>query len=134
MPGPAARRADPVPAGPEGGAAKLDVSSRYLTLFPNFVLGWYEPDQLGIHLNVPLGPGRTAQRRMIYHTDAAALSAAAVEEVKELWRKVHHEDHAICERLQRGRSSPVADEGGVLSPHWEDNVRAFQELVAGAVD
>jgi choline monooxygenase len=124
---------DPAPAGAEGGAAKLDVSSRYLTLFPNFVLGWYEPDQLGVHLNVPLGPGRTAQRRVLYHTGAESLSEAAVEEAKGLWRKVHREDHEICERLQRGRASPVADEGGVLSPHWEDSVRAFQELVADAV-
>ena len=125
---------DEAPAGPKGGAAKLDVSSRYLTLFPNFVLGWYEPDQLGVHLNVPLGPGRTAQRRVLYHTGAEALPDATVEETKDLWRKVHREDHEICERLQRGRASPVAAAGGVLSPHWEDCVRAFQDLVAGAVE
>ena len=125
---------DQTPAGPEGGAARLDVSSRYLTLFPNFVLGWYEPDQLGVHLNVPLAPDRTLQRRMIYHKDAAALPTDRVEEIKALWRQVHREDHEICERLQRGRASPVAAAGGVLSPHWEDGVRAFHELVAGAVE
>ena len=36
------------------GAIKLDVSSRYLTLFPSFVLGWYFPDQMGVYLNVPV--------------------------------------------------------------------------------
>ncbi len=38
----------------------------------------------------------------------------------------------MCERLQLGRASPVAESGGVLSPHWEDSVRAFQELVVEA--
>ena len=37
----------------------LSADSRYLTLFPNFVLGLYLPDQVGVHLDVPLAPGRT---------------------------------------------------------------------------
>ena len=39
----------------------------------------------------------------------------------------------MCERLQAGRYSIIAEEGGVLSPHWEVSVRRFQELVADAV-
>ena len=35
----------------------LSADSRYLTLFPNFVLGLYLPDQVGVHLDVPLAPG-----------------------------------------------------------------------------
>ena len=38
----------------------LSADSRYLTLFPNFVLGLYLPDQVGVHLDVPLAPGRTS--------------------------------------------------------------------------
>jgi len=53
--------------------------------------------------------------------------------VKKLWWDVHKEDHAICERMQLGRTSPVAKEGGFLSPHWEDSVRAFQTMIAEAV-
>ena len=113
-------------------SGKLAVSSRYLTLFPNFVIGRYFPDQLGVHLNVPLGPGRTAQKRVIYTTEGQDLSGAEVEGLKKLWWDVHKEDHSMCERLQLGRASPVAESGGVLSPHWEDGILAFQKLVVAA--
>ena len=41
-----------------GSSGSLGVSSRYLTLFPNFILGRYFPDQLGVYLNTPTGPGK----------------------------------------------------------------------------
>ena len=115
-----------------GTSINLAVSSRYLTLFPNFIIGRYFPDQLGAYLNLPLGPGRTAQKRALYSTEGQALSEAEIDGLKKLWWDVHKEDHAMCERLQLGRASPVAESGGVLSPHWEDSVRAFQELVVKA--
>lgn len=116
----------------DAGASALAVSSRYLTLFPNFILGRYFPDQMGVYLNVPLGPDRTTQKRVIYTTEGQQLSEAEIDALKTLWWNVHKEDHEMCERLQLGRASPVAADGGVLSPHWEDSVRAFQELVVGA--
>ena len=112
-----------------GATGSLAVSSRFLTLFPNFIIGRYFPDQLGAYLNEPLGPGRTAQKRVIYTTHGRKLRETEIEGLKKLWRGVHKEDHAMCERLQLGRASPVAESGGVLSPHWEDSVCAFQELV-----
>lgn len=115
------------------GSGSLGVSSRYLTLFPNFIVGRYFPDQMGVYLNIPLGTGRTAQRRALYTTEGQALSQDEIEGLKKLWWDVHKEDHEMCERLQLGRASPVAREGGLLSPHWEDSVRAFQELVAREV-
>ena len=48
---------------------------------------------------------------------------------KKIWWDVHKEDHAICERLQEGRSSPASEKGGLLSPHWEKSVQAFQKLI-----
>jgi choline monooxygenase len=39
----------------------------------------------------------------------------------------------MCKRLQIGRHSKQAADGGVLSPHWETSVRNFQELVAKAI-
>lgn len=111
----------------------LGVSSRYLTLFPNFVFGWYFPDQMGVHLNVPVGPGKTHQRRVLYYKGDQELSPAAIEGLKALWFKVHKEDHEICERLQEGRASNVAENGGVLSPYWEDSVRHFQQMVMGHI-
>jgi choline monooxygenase len=114
-------------------AGSLAVSSRYLTLFPNFILGRYFPDQLGVYLNVPLGPDRTVQKRVIYATEGQTYSEGQTDALKKLWWDVHKEDHAICERMQQGRASPEATSGGYLSPVWEDSVRGFQELVASAV-
>lgn len=123
-----------VDLGTEGGAQNsLAVSSRYLTLFPTFVLGRYFPDQLGVYLNIPLSPGRMSQKRAIYTTDRKPRTDAEVAAIKDLWWRVHKEDHAMCERLQLGRASPVAQDGGALSPHWENSVRAFQEKVAEGV-
>lgn len=114
-------------------ADSLAVSSRYLTLFPNFILGRYFPDQLGVYLNIPLGPNKTAQKRVLYTTDGQDRSVDQTLRLKQLWWDVHKEDHEMCERLQAGRSSPVAEDGGVLSPKWEDSVRAFQELVVNSM-
>ena len=111
----------------------LSVSSRYLTLFPNFIIGRYFPDQIGVYLNVPVDSGHTQQKRVIYTTEGQTLSKDEVDAMKKLWWDVHKEDHAICERMQLGRASPVAKEGGFLSPHWENSVRAFQTMIAEAV-
>ncbi|MDE0204107.1 MAG: RHO alpha subunit C-terminal catalytic domain-containing protein, partial [Rhodospirillaceae bacterium] len=107
----------------------LSADSRYLTIFPNFSLGIYFPDQVGVHLDVPLAPDRTLQRRAVYSLKPEPPSAEEAEQLATLWRDVHVEDQVICERLQQGRASAVADDGGVLSPVWEDSVRSFQELV-----
>ena len=108
----------------------LAVSSRYLTLFPNFVIGFYQPDQIGVHLNCPTGPSTTRQRRLIYSISDHDIGDPEAMALRDLWYQVHKEDHAMCERLQQGRLSEVAASGGLLSPHWEDSVRRFQE--AGA--
>ena len=107
----------------------LSQDSRFLTLFPNFVLGLYLPDQVGVHLDLPVAPGRTLQRRAIYSLEPGSVTTEGVEQLARLWRDVHHEDHEICERLQQGRVSAQAAGGGVLSPVWENSVRSFQELV-----
>jgi choline monooxygenase len=119
--------------GGHGGGETLAVDSLYLTLFPNFVLGRYHPDQIGVHLNQPVAPDRTRQRRVIYLTGEAAPAPETVDALARLWRKVHEEDHAVCERLQRGRASEATADGGVLSPHWEDSLARFQDLVRAAV-
>ena len=114
-------------------SGNLSVSSRYLSLFPNFIIGRYFPDQLGVYLNLPLGPDRTTQKRIIYTTEGHELTKNEIENQKKLWWNVHKEDHEICERLQQGRASPVSIKGGLLSPHWEKSVLAFQKLVVKSV-
>jgi len=115
------------------GSDTLGVTSKYLTLFPNFVMGTYYPDQVGVHLNTPVSADKTMQRRVIYLHKDASYSDAQIQALHDLWYKVHREDHEMCERLQTGRQSPLAEQGGVLSPHWETSVRKFQELVANAI-
>ena len=112
-----------------GTAGSLGVSSRYLTLYPNFIVGRYFPDQLGVYLNIPLGPAKIAQKRVLYTTDGQTLTEDAIEGLKNLWWDVHKEDHEMCERMFEGRASTASADGGVLSPVWEDSVRAFQELI-----
>jgi len=70
---------------------------------------------------------------VIYTHKDADYSAAQIQQLHDLWHSVHLEDHAMCIRLQRGRYSPLAAGGGLLSPHWEDSVRKFQELIADAI-
>ncbi|MBG6173033.1 choline monooxygenase [Labrenzia sp. EL_208] len=113
-----------------GTSGSLGVSSRYLTLYPNFILGRYFPDQMGVYLNIPTGPGTMMQKRALYTTDGQSLSEEAIRGLRKLWWDVHKEDHEMTERLQLGRASQVSAAGGVLSPAWEDSVRAFQDMVA----
>ena len=117
----------------KAGAGTLGVTSRYLTLFPNFVMGTYQPDQLGVHLNIPLTAETTFQRRVIYLHRDADYSDEQIQQLKNLWHSVHLEDHAMCERMQKGRHSTLAASGGLLSPYWETSVRNFQELVANSI-
>ena len=74
-------------------------------------------------------PVAPSQRRAVYSFQAETVSDEHADELASLWRDVHVEDQVICERLQEGRASAVADDGGVLSPLWEDAVRSFQERV-----
>ena len=110
--------------------AALSVTSRYLSLFPNFIIGAYFPNQIGVYLNVPISPGVTLQKRVIYTTDGKDMGDEEIEMVKNIWWSVHKEDHEMCERLQEGRYSPASNEGGLLSPVWEKGVQAFQKLIA----
>lgn len=111
----------------------LGVTSHYFSLFPNFVLGTYQPDQLGVHMNTPLNVSGTRQNRVIYIHRDSQYSDEEIKRLADLWCKVHLEDHEMCERMQQGRQSPVASTGGVLSPHWENSVRKFQELVVHSI-
>jgi len=107
----------------------LSVTSRYLSLFPNFIIGTYFPNQVGVYLNIPISPGVTSQKRIIYTTDGKKMGQEEADMIKNIWWSVHKEDHEMCERLQEGRSSPASDEGGLLSPVWEKGVQAFQKLI-----
>lgn len=112
-----------------GTSGSLGVSSRYLTLYPNFIIGRYFPDQMGVYLNTPIGPTQMVQKRVLYTTEGQNLSPDEIEGLKKLWWDVHKEDHEMVERMMQGRASSAAADGGLLSPVWEDSVRAFQEKI-----
>ena len=112
----------------------LSVSSKYLSLFPNFIIGTYYPNQVGVYLNIPINPNTTIQKRIIYTVDGIKMSKEEIDITKKIWWSVHKEDHEMCERLQEGRSSPASNEGGLLSPHWEDGVKAFQKLIIQSME
>ncbi len=114
-------------------AGALGVTSHYLTLFPMFIMGTYQPDQMGVYLHEPLAPDRTRQTRVIYTHRESQYSAEQIRGLETLWHSVHLEDHAMCRRMQQGRQSPLAADGGLLSPHWENSVRRFQEMIADSV-
>ena len=57
----------------------LSVSSRYLSLFPNFIIGTYFPNQIGVYLNVPITPGLPTQKRIIYTTEGKAMSKQEID-------------------------------------------------------
>ncbi len=118
---------DPPPH--RGLADYLDMSSHYLAVFPNFILARYFPDQIGVHLNQPLGADRTRQWRAIYSTGKVPFDREKTKALIELWRRVHAEDHRATEQLQAGRASPGAADGGVLSPHWEISIAHFHDRV-----
>jgi len=111
----------------------LGVTAHYLTLFPNFVLGTYLPDQIGVHLNTPVEVGKTRQKRVIYLHRESQYTSQMIDELSKLWHSVHVEDHEMCMRLHKGRHSPIAQYGGVLSPCWENSVRRFQQLLADTI-
>ena len=113
-------------------SSTLSVSSRYLSLFPNFIIGTYYPNQIGVYLNVPISPGITSQKRIIYTTDGKEMTKEETDITKKIWWSVHKEDHAICERLQEGRASPAYDAGGLLSPYWDKGDQKFQKLIIQA--
>lgn len=113
-------------------ADALSVTSKYLSLFPNFIIGTYFPNQIGVYLNIPISPGITSQKRIIYITENKDMSLDEIETIKNIWWNVHKEDHEMCERLQEGRFSPASDNGGLLSPVWEKGVQTFQKLIVDA--
>ena len=113
-------------------SSALSVTSKYLSLFPNFIIGTYFPNQIGVYLNVPISPSITSQKRVIYTTDDKDMSKKEIKMTKNIWWSVHKEDHEMCERLQEGRYSPESNDGGLLSPIWEKGVQAFQKLIVDA--
>ena len=64
-----------------------------VSLFPNFIIGTYYPGQICVYLNNPIKAGKTYQKRIIYTTKGHNLNKTEIKNQKNLWWKVHKEDH-----------------------------------------
>ena len=125
-------------ASKQGEASKvcLDMSAKYLVLFPNFLFFTYDAEitQINVMLNTPLAPDRTHQRRVVYRVEGQEPSESDIERWRRLTLEVIAEDRALVERMQEGRRSPVTAGGGVLSPVWEESEHCFQRLIMEAAN
>jgi choline monooxygenase len=113
----------------------LNFSAWYYLLFPNFLFFVYfaEATHVYVMLNTPLAPDRTHQRRVIYQLGGEAPDAAEIEAWRKLNAQVIAEDWFMATRLQAGRASPAAEDGGVFSPTWDASSHAFDELIISAM-
>ena len=106
----------------------LSEDSRFLTLFPNFVLGAYLPDQIGVHLEVPVAPDRTLQRRAIYSLKSEPEPARRAQQLAKLWRAVHRRGP----RHARAASTRARVRGGVRRRRALSGVGNFGAELSGA--
>ena len=113
-------------------SSALSVTSRYLSLFPNFIIGTYFPNQIGVYLNIPISPGVTSQKRIIYTTEGKDMTKKEIQTTKifggVFTKKIMKcvKDYKKVDHLQ-----PLIN-GGLLSPHWEKGVQAFKKLIIEA--
>jgi choline monooxygenase len=125
-------------AGQNNGAGDLflNFSAWYYLLFPNFLFFVYfaEATHVYVMLNTPLAPDRTHQRRVIYQLGGEVPEAAEIDAWRKLNAQVISEDWHMAVRLQEGRASPAAEDGGLLSPAWEASSHAFDELIIAAMN
>ena len=45
---------------------------------------------------MPINPGLTSQKRIIYTTEGKTMSEQEIDLQKKIWCSVHKEDHEIC--------------------------------------
>jgi choline monooxygenase len=119
----------------EDGAIAAD--SQFLVVPPLLVFVLYAGRIVIVHRNLPSleRPGETWRSVHLYSLGPTPLSAAEIEDWKTLTHRIHvEEDGPVYESLQRGKLSPVTDDGGVLSPVWETAVQGFYEAWLEALD
>ena len=123
------KRASDDAARVDAGPDSLNMSARYLALLPNFFVVTYQPDVVMTRLLLPVDATRSVFQVRGYSTSAEPPSRQAVEAWRRLTETVEGEDVDIHVAQQAGRSSPVTADGGVLSPAWEESIRAFHEFL-----
>jgi choline monooxygenase len=100
----------------------------YVWIYPNLMLNWYE-GYLDTNLVVPLAPDRTQVIFDFYFDDISPAAAERNRRSMDVSERIQHEDHAICESVQRGLGSR-AYQRGRLSVRREAGEHRFHQLLA----
>ena len=124
------------PATGDGSLSTLDMSARYLVRMPNLFLTSYAPDVVVDTMIVPdrTDPRKTWMEQAWYTTSGRVPSADEIARWKELEDQVIAEDIGVMSEVQAGVESVAVDDGGVLTPSWEDCIRAFYQYLVNRLD
>lgn len=114
-----------------GGPERLDMSARYLALLPNFFVVTCAADILITHFRLPVSPVCTRFQVHAYTTSGQIPDKKAIDDWRQFALAVQQEDIFIQTEQQATRHSPATRDGGVLSPAWEQSVRAFHRYLLG---
>jgi len=119
---------------PEGKAVadgSIVGESHFLCVPPLLIFVIYANSVVIVHRNLPSmeRPDRTWRTVYLYDIGETPLTEEEKQEWRDLTRIIHlEEDGPVYENIQRGKQSPVTDDGGILSPVWETPVKAFYDL------
>lgn len=100
----------------------------YISVFPNLCVNM-TADRLSIYHMLPQAPDRSLEAIHNYYASAAFSpeTEALRRSMTQNQLSFNAEDIAALERLQRGRSSDIYDNGRP-SPYWDTNAEAFLRM------
>lgn len=106
----------------------LTAESLFLSVPPLLIFVVYDGSTIIVHRNIPSleRPDRTWRSVYLYSIGDKTLTEEGLQDWIDITYKIHiEEDGPVYENLQRGKLSPVTNDGGILSPVWETAVREF---------
>jgi choline monooxygenase len=111
----------------------LTAESLFLSVPPLLIFVVYDGSTVIVHRNIPNleRPDRTWRSVYLYSIGDKTLTEKELQDWIDITYKIHvEEDGPVYENLQRGKLSPVTNDGGILSPVWETAVAKFFETWA----
>ena len=117
-------------------ADHLDGSGRFILRVPNLYIAAHAPDKLVDSLILPDwdDPMKCWVSHACYTTSEPGASDGALASWTAIQETVMEEDAAVMEGVVRGFRAPVMDDGGVISPAWEDCVSGFYRSLIRALE
>lgn len=103
----------------------------YFTVFPNCFVSLH-PDYVMIHRLQPQSPGMTTVQCDFFVSPDVDSSADGLSSAVEFWDQTNRQDWEVCERVQRGASSPSYQPGPMSN--LESIVAAFDRHYLSVLD